>query len=434
VDGRARGGTLSGGQRRRLGLAALLIGEWDVLMLDEPTNHLDVEGIAWLARHLKNRWPKNVGGLLVVTHDRWFLDEVANSMWEVHDGVVEPFEGGYAAYVLQRVERDRIAAAAESKRQNLMRKELAWLRRGAPARTSKPRFRIEAANRLIADVPPVRDSVKLTRMAVSRLGKDVVDLEDADVRYGDRDVLREITWRIAPGERTAILGANGAGKSTLYNVIAGTLSPTAGTISLSMNGSIRDITKDEEYKRALYIGRIFQNPLLGTAGKMSLEDNMMICSKKGWKGLKIGLNARTRSYFRSELKQLNMGLEERLSDNVEQFSGGQRQALTLLMAVMSRPALLLLDEHTAALDPSNAALVMNLTKRFAESYNLTVMMVTHNMQHALDYGNRLIMMDKGEIIFDIAGDEKKNLTMDDIVQRFRSIKKTALTSDRMILQ
>ena len=246
--------------------------------------------------------------------------------------------------------------------------------------------------------------------------------------------LKHIDLTINKGDFITVIGSNGAGKSTLYNVIAGTLSPTAGTISLSMNGSIRDITKDEEYKRALYIGRIFQNPLLGTAGKMSLEDNMMICSKKGWKGLKIGLNARTRSYFRSELKQLNMGLEERLSDNVEQFSGGQRQALTLLMAVMSRPALLLLDEHTAALDPSNAALVMNLTKRFAESYDLTVMMVTHNMQHALDYGNRLIMMDKGEIIFDIAGDEKKNLTMDDIVQRFRAIKKTALTSDRMILQ
>ena len=246
--------------------------------------------------------------------------------------------------------------------------------------------------------------------------------------------LKNIDLTINKGDFITVIGSNGAGKSTLYNVIAGTLSPTAGTISLSMNGSVRDITKDKEYKRALYIGRIFQNPLLGTAGKMSLEDNMMICSKKGWKGLKIGLNARTRSYFRSELKQLNMGLEERLSDNVEQFSGGQRQALTLLMAVMSRPALLLLDEHTAALDPSNAALVMNLTKRFAESYNLTVMMVTHNMQHALDYGNRLIMMDKGEIIFDIAGDEKKNWTRDDIVQRFRAIKKTALTSDRLILQ
>ena len=250
----------------------------------------------------------------------------------------------------------------------------------------------------------------------------------------ENTALKNIDLTINKGDFITVIGSNGAGKSTLYNVIAGTLSPTAGTISLSMNGSVRDITKDKEYKRALYIGRIFQNPLLGTAGKMSLEDNMMICSKKGWKGLKIGLNARTRSYFRSELKQLNMGLEERLSDNVEQFSGGQRQALTLLMAVMSRPALLLLDEHTAALDPSNAALVMNLTKRFAESYDLTVMMVTHNMQHALDYGNRLIMMDKGEIIFDIAGDEKKNLTMDDIVQRFRAIKKTALTSDRMILQ
>ncbi|MBN9180341.1 MAG: ABC-F family ATP-binding cassette domain-containing protein, partial [Microbacterium sp.] len=157
----ARINTLSGGQRRRVALAALLTGEWDVVALDEPTNHLDVEGITWLAGHLRSRWPRNAGGLLIVTHDRWFLDEVATATWEVHDRIVEPFEGGYAAYVLQRVERDRQAAAVEAKRQNLMKKELAWLRRGAPARTSKPKFRIEAANQLIEDVPPLRDRIEL---------------------------------------------------------------------------------------------------------------------------------------------------------------------------------------------------------------------------------------------------------------------------------
>ena len=212
------------------------------------------------------------------------------------------------------------------------------------------------------------------------------------------------------------------------------MSPTKGKIFLDDNGSEREITDDAEYKRASYIGRIFQNPLLGTAGKMSLEDNMVICSKKGWKGLKISLNKKLRDQFKDQLKVLNMGLEERLNDNVEQFSGGQRQALTLLMAVMSKPALLLLDEHTAALDPTNAALIMKLTRKFAEEYNLTVMMVTHNMQQALDYGNRLLMMDGGEIIYDVSGEEKQKLTLDDLAQKFREIKKSSMTNDQMVLQ
>src|SRR5690606_18231537 len=233
-------------------LAALLSREWDVVFLDEPTNHLDVEGVAWLAEHLKRRWSKNQGGLVVVTHDRWFLDEVSTDTWEVHDGVVEPFEGGYAAYVLQRVERDRMAAATEAKRQNLMRKELAWLRRGAPARTSKPKFRIDAANQLIEDVPPVRNPTELQRLAVARLGKDVIDLEDAGVRYGDREVLRDVTWRIAPGERTGILGANGSGKSTLLGLIAGTVQPATGRVKRGK--TVRLGMLDQQFSQLADIG------------------------------------------------------------------------------------------------------------------------------------------------------------------------------------
>lgn len=248
----------------------------------------------------------------------------------------------------------------------------------------------------------------------------------------ENHALKNINLEIDKGDFITVIGSNGAGKSTLYNAIAGTLMPESGRIFLDEEN--REITFEKEYKRARYIGRIFQNPLLGTAGKMSLEDNMMICSKKGWKGLRISLTGKMREYFRSQLKILDMGLENRLNDNVNQFSGGQRQALTLLMAVMSKPDLLLLDEHTAALDPTNADIVMKLTRQFAEEYNLTVMMVTHNMKHALEYGNRLLMMDGGEIILDVKGQEKADLTMDDIVERFKQIKKKELSSDQMMLQ
>lgn len=251
----------------------------------------------------------------------------------------------------------------------------------------------------------------------------------------ENTALKNINLTINKGDFITVIGSNGAGKTTLYNLISGTLKPTQGKIFLqSDNDSEKEITTDAEYKRAAYIGRIFQNPLLGTAGKMSLEDNMVICSKKGWKGLRISLNKKMREDFKNQLKVLNMGLENRLNDNVEQFSGGQRQALTLLMAVMSKPALLLLDEHTAALDPTNAALIMELTRKFAEEYNLTVMMVTHNMQHALDYGNRLLMMDGGEIIYDVRGEEKQRLTLEDLAERFKQIKKHNMTNDQMVLQ
>lgn len=267
----------------------------------------------------------------------------------------------------------------------------------------------------------------------------MISLKNIDMVFGegtaDRNhVLNNINLTINPGDFITVIGSNGAGKSTLYNVIAGTLRPTKGEIFLTRdNEAPKNITKDKEYKRAYYIGRIFQDPLLGTAGKMSIADNMLICSKKGWKGLKISLNKKLREEFKEKLKILDMGLENRINENVEKLSGGQRQALTLLMAVMSKPSLLLLDEHTAALDPGNAEAVMKLTKEFAKEYNLTVMMITHNMNHALEYGNRLLMMDSGEIIIDISGKEKENLTMDVLIKRFKEIKKQELNSDAMLL-
>lgn len=249
----------------------------------------------------------------------------------------------------------------------------------------------------------------------------------------ENKVLDGINLKINKGDFITVIGSNGAGKSTLYNIIAGTLKPTTGRLLLDRDesGNARDITNDPEYKRACYIGRIFQNPLLGTAGKMSLEDNLVIARKKGPKPLRISLNNHLRETFRTQLKELNMGLENRLRDNVEQFSGGQRQALTLLMAVMSRPDLLLLDEHTAALDPANAELVMLLTLKFTKEFNLTTMMVTHNMQHALDYGNRLIMMHNRKIIFDVSGQEKQKLTKADLIDKFRQLN---VNNDNLILQ
>ena len=345
-------GRLSGGQRRRVALAALLVGDWELIALDEPTNHLDVEGIAWLAEHMKRRWAKNSGGLLVITHDRWFLDEVCTETWEVHDGTVEPFEGGYAAYVLQRVERDRMASAAESKRQNLMRKELAWLRRGAPARTSKPKFRIDAANELIADVPPMRNPIELQRVAVARLGKQVVDLEDVSVTFGDRTVLDGVTWRIAPGERTGILGANGAGKSTLLGLICGTLEPTEGRV-----------------KR----GKTVQVGILDQQGSQLADI--------GGDRVREVL-ARTKATFQIDGKDFTpaqllerLGFaREHLSARVDDLSGGQKRRLQLLMLLLSEPNLLALDEPTNDVDADMLAALEDLL----DSWPGTLIVVSHD--------------------------------------------------------
>ena len=245
----------------------------------------------------------------------------------------------------------------------------------------------------------------------------------------ENPAISTIDLKVREGDFITVIGSNGAGKSTLFNLIAGTITPTSG--SLHLNGL--DISNEPEYKRARHIGRIFQNPLLGTASNMTLEDNMMITYRKGFKWLKRSLNKKMREYFRSQLIQLNMGLEERMRENLAMFSGGQRQALTLLMMVLSKPDLILLDEHTAALDPKNAEVVLDLTRKFIQEYRLTSLMITHNMSHAIEFGNRLLMMDKGEIILDIEGEAKRSLTVEKLVEKFHEIRHHSFENDRTLL-
>ncbi len=352
VDWSARIGELSGGQSRRVSLASLLVGEWDVLFLDEPTNHLDVLGVSWLSDHLARRWRTGTGALVVITHDRWFLDASTVNTWEVHDGVVDAYEGGYAAYVLQRVERERSAAVTEAKRQNLLKKELAWLRRGAPARTAKPKFRIKEANALINDVPEIRDPVSLSRVATTRLGKKVIDLDDVSVSYGATTVLHPLTWRLAPGERTGILGANGVGKSTLLGLISGVVEPSSGSISR------------------------------GTTVKLSVLDQKLD-SLAAVRGDRVSeVIARKKTSYRADGVEMTPGqLLERLgfssahlAARVFELSGGQRRRLQFLMELLEEPNVLLLDEPTNDLDTE----MLRAMEDLLDTWPGTLIVVSHD--------------------------------------------------------
>ena len=350
---------LSGGQRRRVSLAKLLVGDWDVLALDEPTNHLDMEGIAWLAGHLKNRWSPTAGGLLIVTHDRWFLDEVCTRMWEVHDAEVEPFEGGYAAYILQRMERRRQQDVAETKRRNILRKELAWLRRGAPARTTKPKFRIDAATQLIEDEPAPRNSLDLARLATARLGKDVVDLLDVGVTYPPtesggpaHEVLRDIEWRIAPGERAGILGPNGVGKSTLLGLVTGDVEATSGKVKRGV--TIRVATLSQQLSELDEFANAKVREVL------DLQKTSFMSEGKELSPTQL-------------LERLGFRSSE-LSTPVRDLSGGQRRRLQLLLVLMGEPNVLILDEPSNDLDTDMLAAMEDLL----DTWPGTLIVVSHD--------------------------------------------------------
>lgn len=346
-------GSLSGGQRRRVALAALLAGEYDVVMLDEPTNHLDVEGVAWLAEHLRVRWTRGSGGLLVVTHDRWFLDAVCNLTWEVYGGKIEPFEGGYAAYVQQRAERNRQAASSEARRQNVLRKELAWLGRGAPARTAKPKFRIDAALELIANEPPPRDTLELSKLATTRLGKQVVDIEDVSYSTPDgNQIFDDITLRLGPGDRIGLVGANGAGKTTLIGLITGALKPSHGRIKIGQTVKFATLSQDIKELDEFADERIFQ--------MIKREKTTFLVGKK-----EIGTG--------QLVEQLGFDSAQ-LQTPISDLSGGQRRRFQLLRLLFTEPNVLILDEPTNDLDTDMLAAMEDLL----DTWPGTMIVVSHD--------------------------------------------------------
>jgi ABC transport system ATP-binding/permease protein len=339
--------TLSGGERRRLALAALLVDDPALLLLDEPTNHLDLEAVAWLADWLVRRR----GALVVVTHDRWFLDAVCRRTWEVGGGSVYQYDGGYAAYVLARAERDRHAAATDERRRNLMRKELAWLRRGPPARTSKPQFRIEAANALIADEPPPRDRVELQRFATARLGRDVFDLEDARISAGDRVLLDQVTWRLGPGDRVGLLGPNGAGKTTLLRTLSGESAPAAGRLRTGRTVVPAYLSQDvAELDPALRV----------------LEAVEQIAAR-------VTLGKGREATASQLLERLGFAAARQWTP-VGDLSGGERRRLQLLRLLMAGPNVMLLDEPTNDLDVETLAEVEDVLDGWAG----TLVVVSHD--------------------------------------------------------
>uniref|UniRef100_UPI0038CBFB0B ABC-F family ATP-binding cassette domain-containing protein n=1 Tax=Kribbella monticola TaxID=2185285 RepID=UPI0038CBFB0B len=348
IDHEAKVGTLSGGERRRASLAQLLLTEVDLLILDEPTNHLDIEAVNWLARHVVDR----AGALIVVTHDRWFLDEVCTETWEVQGGKVNSYDGGYAAYVLAKAERSRNEQVVEGKRQNLMKKELAWLRRGAPARTSKPKFRIDAANALIENEPAPRDKLALAQLATSRLGKDVFDAEDVTLKFGDRVMLNHVTFRLGPADRIGLLGPNGAGKTTFLKVLTGQLTPDKGLVKQGKTVRVANLSQtledlDGSVTVLAHITDIRRTAALaGRGGEMT---SSQLLERFGFTG-------------------------DKLTTRISDLSGGERRRLQLLRILLDEPNVLILDEPTNDLDVET----LTVLEDFLDSWPGVVVIVTHD--------------------------------------------------------
>ncbi len=350
----AKVGTLSGGQRRRVDLVRLLIGDWDILALDEPTNHLDVRAITWLANHLKTRWKAGQGALLVVTHDRWFLDEVCTRMWEVHDGTIDPFEGGFSAYILQRVERDRLAALAEEKRQNALRRELAWLARGPKARGTKPKFRVDAAHELIADVPPLRNELELKRMAMARLGKQVVELKHVSLSFDGMaaPILDDVDWIVGPGDRYGIVGANGAGKTTLLKVIQGLVPPQSGFVKIGKTVQFAVLSQHLDNLARFGDDRVRQ-VISNYTRRMMLDGKEMTPAQL--------------------LEKLGFSKAD-LNEPVCDLSGGQKRRLALMLILLDEPNVLILDEPGNDMDTDMLAAIEELL----DGWPGTLLLVTHD--------------------------------------------------------
>ena len=341
-------GPLSGGERRRVALAKLLISDLDVLLLDEPTNHLDVEAVTWLAEHLKARRGL---ALAVVTHDRWFLDEVSDRTWEVIDGKIEEYDGGYSAYVLAKAERMRQSSVEEQKRNMLIKKELAWLRRGAPARTSKPKFRIDAANELIENEPPPRNNVELLAFANARLGKTVYELHNATIRVGDRDLFTKLDWNVGPGDRIGIAGVNGAGKTTLLKILTGQLSVTAG--KLVTGTTVKPAFLSQHLEELNPKWRVLE-------AIEHISTHVEIGKGKSLSASQLG-------------ERLGFGSDAQWTP-VGDLSGGERRRLQLTRLLMGGPNVLILDEPTNDFDVETLAALEDLL----DSFGGTLLVVSHD--------------------------------------------------------
>ena len=361
-------GTMSGGERRRASLAALLVHDPDLLVLDEPTNHLDVEAITWLAEHLAPRR----GALVAVTHDRWFLDAVATETWEVVDATVQRYDGGYAAYVLAKAERERQASSSEERRQNLLRKELAWLRRGPPARTSKPKFRIDAANQLIADEPPPRDRLALEKFATARLGKQVYDVEEATLAPapGVDPVLVRQTWRLGPGDRVGLLGPNGAGKTTILRLLA---APAAGNVRSGAGVVAADTVVAPDLREGgIRVGQTVQVAYLSQAlSEIDPDERVLESLQRQAQYIDLG---KGRTLTAQQLLE-NFGFTgDKLFTRLGDLSGGERRRLQLLRLLVSGPNVLLLDEPTNDLDVE----MLTVLEDLLDTWPGTLVVVSHD--------------------------------------------------------
>ena len=340
--------SLSGGERRRVGLAKLLIEDLDLILLDEPTNHLDVEGVAWLAEHLKNR--KNLA-VVVVTHDRWFLDEVTDRTWEVVGGALEEYDGGYSAYVLAKAERARQQAAMDARRNNLLRKELAWLRRGAPARTSKPKFRVDAANELISAEPPPRDNTELLKFSQNRLGNTVFECQHLQIRAGENVLIEDLFWNIGPGQRIGIVGVNGAGKTTLMRTLAGEHFASAGKLVKGVTVKVAMLSQhlaelDPTWRLIEAVDRVATRVELGGGRELSASQ---LCERLG---------------FDRESQWTPVG----------DLSGGEKRRLQLTRLLMDSPNVLLLDEPTNDFDIE----ILTELEDLLDSFAGTLLVISHD--------------------------------------------------------